>query len=97
MELPIEPKPYPRYATKIKIDVAVVLNEKAIISVLFYEENTPLDMKRIEIEGDEYKAWGNDDAYLEQIIYSKLGLEPKQSNPPDPTAGHPTTDDSVAP
>jgi hypothetical protein len=77
MDLTIEPISFPKLATKMKIDVSVLLGEKAIIRVGFYEadsEFTPLDIKMIIIEGEEYKKWGNDDSYLENLIYSKLGL-----------------------
>lgn len=87
--LTIEPQPFTRYANKIKINVAVVLNTKAIITVIFYEDNTSfssLDVKQFEIEGDEYKQWGNDDSYLEKIIYSKLGLQKQEPNEPQEPA-----------
>ena len=33
-----------------------------------------LDEKIFLIEGEEYKEWGNDDNYLENLIFKKLGL-----------------------
>lgn len=77
MDLAIEPVVYPKLATRIKIDVSVILGEKAIVKVSFYEadsEFAPLDIKMFYIEGEEYKEWGNDDTYLENLIYSKLGI-----------------------
>jgi hypothetical protein len=77
MDLAIEPIVYPKLATRVKIDVTVLLGDKAIVRVSFYEadnEYQPIDIKLFYIEGDEYKAWGNDDTYLETLIYSKLGL-----------------------
>lgn len=79
MEIQIEPYIIPRIAVRAKIDVSVVLDEKALIRVCFYEEGqefTPLDVKVIILEGDEYKAWGNDDKYIKNIVYSKLGIKP---------------------
>jgi hypothetical protein len=78
MEMPIQPTTIPRIATKVKIDVGVVLDEKAIVRVSFYEENSefqPIDMKMLIIEGDEYKAWGNDDAYIKNIVFERLGIQ----------------------
>lgn len=78
MDLNIEPATFPKIATRIRINVSVVLNEKAIVSVCFFEKDSEfkvLDTKILFIEGNEYKAWGNDDNYLKQMIFSKLGLK----------------------
>jgi hypothetical protein len=78
MELPIQPMAIPKIATRMKIDVNVLLDEKAYIRVSFYEEDQefqPIDTKMIIIEGDEYKAWGNDDGYIKNIVFQKLGIQ----------------------
>lgn len=78
MELPIQPTAIPKIATRIKIDVGVVLDEKAIIRVSFYEsdqEFQPIDTKILFIEGDEYRAWGNDDTYIKNIVFQRLGIQ----------------------
>jgi hypothetical protein len=77
MNLNIEPITFPKIAVRMTIDVNVTLNEKALITVCFYEEGdvySPLDRKVFIIQGDEYKAWGNDDNYITNIVYQKLGL-----------------------
>lgn len=82
MDLKIEPIAYAKLATRITIDVKVLLGEKAIVKVSFYEagsEFSPLDTQMFYVEGDEYKAWGNDDTYLENLIYNKLGLQKKST------------------
>lgn len=79
MNYQIPPTPFPKTAVRLKIDVAVVLNEKAIVRVSFYEDDSeyqPLDVKVFHIEGAEYKAWGNDDNYIKNLVFSKLGMRP---------------------
>jgi hypothetical protein len=78
MEYLIQPTTVPKTAVRIKIDVGVILDEKAIIRVSFYEadmEFQPIDMRIIYIEGEEYKAWGNDDKYIKDIVFKKLGIK----------------------
>ena len=78
MEVPIQPTAIPKIATRVKIDVNVVLDEKAYIRVGFYEsdqEFQPIDTKMIIIEGEEYRAWGNDDAYIKNIVFERLGIQ----------------------
>lgn len=56
----------------------VVLNEKAVVAVSFFERDSEfkvLDTQVLFIEGEEYKAWGNDDTYLKDLIFSKLGIK----------------------
>lgn len=83
MNIDIEPITFPKVAIRMQIDVNVILNEKAIIRVSFYEHDSefqPLDIKVFIIEGEEYKAWGNDDTYIKNIVYQKLGLNKNLSN-----------------
>ena len=78
MEFIIQPTTVPKIAVRVKINVSVVLDEKAIVHVSFYEadqEFTPLDIRIIYLEGAEYKAWGSDDKYIKDIIYKKLGIK----------------------
>ena len=75
----INPTPIEKIATKMKIDVNVALGEKAYIRVTLFEQHNefnPLETKMIVLEGEEYKAWGNDDQYIKDIVYKELGLLP---------------------
>lgn len=77
MEFQISPTLIPKYAVRIKIDVSVVLESKAMIRVSFYEEDsefTPLDVNVIILEGEEYKKWGNDDKYIINYVFEKLSI-----------------------
>lgn len=77
MDLQIKPKTFPKVASRMTMDVNVVLNEKAFVKVSFFEDVEvfiPLDTQIIIIEGDEYKRWGNDDSYIKNLVFSKLGI-----------------------
>jgi len=85
MEFQIEPRAI-KVATRVKINVNVVLDEKAYIQVSFYEEDsefTPIDSKVIVLEGEDYKKWGNDDNYIKDIVYETLGLPKKVEAEPE--------------
>jgi hypothetical protein len=81
MEFNIQPLLVPKYAVRMKIDVNVVLNEKAIIIVSLYEEGsefTPLDVKHITLIVEAYKKWGNDDTYIKDLVFEYLDMKPSQ-------------------
>jgi len=70
----------PKIAKRIQIHVAELsFNKHVLLRVLMFgsEENYDsniVDVKMIRIDGDEYKAWGNDDTYIENIVFEKLGI-----------------------
>jgi hypothetical protein len=66
--------------------ISINPNKSARVQALcFFGENI-VQMKFVEITGDEYQAWGNDDDYLISLVGHKLGMghrvEP-WSNDPD--------------
>jgi hypothetical protein len=67
----------PKIAKSISIQVvSLKLNESVTLDVYLYDTNAYFIEKKIfHLENDEYKAWGNDDSYIENIIFSKIGLE----------------------
>jgi hypothetical protein len=72
--------PPTKIAKRVKFNVTVELNKRAIVKVMFYPSLDQYDMnlldeKMVIIEGEEYTAWGNDDAYLETLVFSKLGIQ----------------------
>lgn len=82
MEFKIQPTIVPKVATRMKIGVNVILDEKAIINVAFYEDSNefmPIDNKVITIEGEAYKKW-NDDQYIKDIVYETLGIPFEENN-----------------
>ena len=49
------------------------LNEYAIISIIFYDENQVyLCKKDVKIEGSQYANWGTDDSYIDNIVQAEL-------------------------
>jgi hypothetical protein len=78
MDVAINPTSFPKIATRMKIDVNVTLGQRACVRVSFYEEDsefTPLDVKVFVLENEEYTAWGNDDDYVKDWLFRKLGME----------------------
>lgn len=78
--IPVVPNPLPSrfiisadmYVTEMKLD------EYAIFCVSLYDDSTPkllVERVYVKIEGDDYKNWGEDDAYIKRIVLSKLNLE----------------------
>ena len=61
---------------QVEFKVEVLLKEKAIVRAFFYNDNNPdpVAVKIVIVEGDDYKAWGQDDDYLETLAFQKLGL-----------------------
>lgn len=84
MNIQIMPKDLsvPKIAYKVKIYVTVILDEKAVARVEFYDNSNyvlePLDVQIVLIEGDEYRQWGQDDNYIYNLVFEKLGLTPTE-------------------
>lgn len=73
----------PVKASRVELRVEVILGEKAIVRAVFYGRLVfePVSTKIVIIEGEEYSKWGEDDSYLERIVYEKLGLNKVKSEP----------------
>jgi len=81
MEFPVQVQVL-KIATRMKINVNVVLDEKAIINVCLYDDDNeymPIFSKTIILEGEAYRNW-NDDTYIKDIVFEALGMKP-QSQP----------------
>ena len=76
MRIEIEPKIITKELVKFVIDsVNVSIEEKATISYHFEDENfNGQQGGSLVIEGEEYKEWGKDDAYLVALCLQKLNL-----------------------
>lgn len=64
-------------ASRVEMRVEVILKQKAIVRAHFYNKENlcdPIAVKIVIIEGSEYLKWGQDDSYLEDLAYEKLGL-----------------------
>lgn len=73
----------PKIATRIHIQVLELkFGNYVKFRVDFYLNDDIYDMlcpksEVIIIEGDEYKAWKDDDSYITDLIFLKLGLRKK--------------------
>ncbi len=57
--------------------VNLVLFTSVTVSVnLFNESGYVCDTRTLDITGEEYLAWNNNDEYLVDLVCSKLGLTP---------------------
>lgn len=77
MEYKIEKTLVPRYANRIRIYVQVLLAQKAIIQVQYFEcddDLSPMHTEAIILQGDEYFAWGNDDNYIKELVFKRLNI-----------------------
>jgi hypothetical protein len=69
----------------VKIEViGVTLGVRAYVRVSFYKEkedmdsyNAQLSTEVLDIMGEEYAQWGDDDSYLENLVLKKCGLVKK--------------------
>jgi hypothetical protein len=51
------------------------LNTQVTFNVILMDQNgTPLSVSQVSLSGDDYKAWGQNDSYVENYICSSLGL-----------------------
>lgn len=53
-------------------NITVNINSSATIIVLLYPIEGNIVSRIIEIDGDDYANWGNDDNYLIEFIKTKL-------------------------
>jgi hypothetical protein len=65
---------------KIKIDILTLIFNNSAYFRVRYNPNSIYEPKPsyINIEGDEYRNWENDDVYIINLICSKLNLTPLQ-------------------
>ena len=63
----------------IKIRVNRIILFKSIsLSVSLLENESLVENKYIEVSGEDYTNWGNDDQYIVNFVLTKLGLTPAQ-------------------
>ena len=62
--------------TEIKIHLDYSLNSNARIHyALIHSNGIPYNQGVITLTEEEFKAWGTDDDYIEDLILSKLNLQ----------------------
>lgn len=73
----------PLIAKRVHIQISELkFGESVKFNVYFYLSGTKYDMTTLKIEtvlidGDDYKAWNNDDQYIINLILAKFGLVKK--------------------
>jgi hypothetical protein len=74
----------------------VVLFVKARLTVALYDNGTFISVKDIDIEGEDYLQWPQDDNYIINYVCNKLGFTlkpehtPSEPTPTEPTPSEPT-------
>ena len=70
--------------TSITIQVVnIILNTSALLIVVLYDDNDKcISAVNLELTGDDYSNWGNDDTYLLTYVCNKLQIVPKPEEPP---------------
>ena len=69
----------------------VVLFVKARLRVALYDNGTFISVKDIDIEGEDYLQWPQDDNYIINYVCNKLGFTLKpEPTPSEPTPSEPT-------
>lgn len=54
--------------------ISITPNVSAKVQALCFYSGGTIQMKFVNIEGDEYLAWGNDDDYMIALVGHKLGM-----------------------
>ncbi len=73
-------QPYAMVTTKtiksfsIRVVSLELFTSVTVVVSLFEESGAIVENRTIRVEGDEYLAWNNDDAYLVNLVASKLGF-----------------------
>lgn len=81
----INVNPYNLVRTQVvtSIDIRIVnltLFKSVTVAVGMYSaDGYVCDNRMLEISGDEYLAWNNNDEYLVNLVMTKLGLTPASS------------------
>lgn len=70
--------------TSITIQVSsIIFNKSALLLVSLYDENDKyISTINIDLSGDDYSNWGNDDTYLLTYVSNKLQITPIPPEPP---------------
>jgi len=50
------------------------------LGVSLFADNALVENKTIDVTGEDYNNWGNDDQYIVNFVLNKLGLTPAQAS-----------------
>lgn len=77
----VKPSPVvqdPKYITSFNYAVIDfdAFKEMSFLCITFDDNGSQLSTHNVEISGEEYQKWGNDDTYIINLLCSKIGLSP---------------------
>lgn len=77
MKINITPKDFTTKATSVSIqNIGYSINEAADFVIHFHKEDGSIfHTEKTFVIGEEFAAWGSDDAYIVDLVLEKLGLE----------------------
>ena len=77
----VQDSPYVRTNTITNINIRIISIElftRLTICVSLFDNNQLVDNVNLQITGEEYSNWGNDDQYIVDLVLSKLGMSKKE-------------------
>jgi hypothetical protein len=77
----VQDSPYVRTNTITNINIRIISIElftHLTICVSLFDNNQLVDNVNLQIIGDEYNNWGNDDQYIVDLVLSKLCMSKKE-------------------
>jgi hypothetical protein len=77
----VKPSPViqePKYITSFNYAIIDfdAFKEMTFLCITFDDNGHQLSTHNVEISGEEYQNWGNDDTYIVNLLSSKIGLSP---------------------
>jgi hypothetical protein len=76
----VEPKDIITTQTCTSANITIMrleFGKSAVFNVMLFDNNRQLiKAESIEVSGDDYNAWSNDDSYIVSFILAKYGLTP---------------------
>ena len=64
---------------KIRTNCLSLFNSISL-GVSLFADNALVENKTIDVTGEDYNNWGNDDQYIVNFVLNKLGLTPAQAS-----------------
>ena len=81
-DINVEPKDIITTQTCTSANITIIrmeFGQSALFNVLLFDNNRQvIKCERVEVSGDDYNAWSNDDSYIVSFILAKYGLTAAQ-------------------
>ena len=76
--IPVEPKDIVTTESCTSVSISIVgmeFGKSATFNVILFNSSSRIiKLERVEVAGDDYNAWTNDDSYIVSFILAKYGL-----------------------